>query len=120
MGHSIHKHMNSFKASNDLKYNPVVDKASALRQNKGSMAYQKEDTPLEGNLFSKTLADNNGDYEKTKATLAPKMHGGPLHEQGEKDKDDESIAGRLGKKGLNISNEDRRDESLGVYGTRTK
>ena len=48
MGHPILKHMNSFKASNDLKYNPVDDKASALRQNKGSMAYQKEDTPLEG------------------------------------------------------------------------
>jgi len=45
MGHPILKHMNSFKASNDLKYNPVVDKASALRQNKGSMAYQKDMAP---------------------------------------------------------------------------
>ena len=75
MGHPILKHMNSFKASNDLKYNPVVDKASALRQNNGSMAYQKEDTPLEGNAFGKAMADNNGNYEAAKKTLAPSMHG---------------------------------------------
>ena len=46
-------------------------------------------------------------------------HGGPFHGQGEMDKDDESIAGRLGAKG-NITNQDRRDESLGDRGTRTK
>ena len=80
----------------------------------------KMDGPLKGNAFGKAMADNDGNYEAAKASLAPKMHGGPLHKQGEKDKDDESIAGRLGKKGSNISNKDRRDESLGDRGTRTK
>ena len=46
-------------------------------------------------------------------------HGGPFHVQGEKAKDDESIAGRIGAKGANITNQDRRDESLGKRGTRT-
>jgi len=48
------------------------------------------------------------------------MHGSPMHKQGEKDKDDESIAGRIGKKGSDISSKDRRNESLGDRGTRTK
>ena len=57
MGHSIHKHMNSFKASNDLKYNAIDDitqgdgagdKGSAMKMNqaptmkKGAM-YMKDD-----------------------------------------------------------------------------
>ena len=46
-------------------------------------------------------------------------HGGPFHVQGEKAKDDESIAGRIGAKGANITNQDRRNESLGKRGTRT-
>ena len=46
--------------------------------------------------------------------------GSMAYKQGEKDKDDESISAKDGKKGSNISNEDRRDESLGDYGTRTK
>jgi len=46
-------------------------------------------------------------------------HGGPFHGQGENAKDDESIAGRIGAKGANITNQDRRDESLGKRGTRT-
>ena len=44
----------------------------------------------------------------------------PLNKQGENDKDDESISAKIGAKGSNISNKDRRDESLGDYGTRTK
>jgi len=80
----------------------------------------KGDTPLEGNAFGKAMADNDGNYDAAKASLAPQMHGGPLHRQGEMDKDDESIAGRIGKKGLDISSKDRRDESLGNRGTRTK
>ena len=79
----------------------------------------KMDGPLKGNAFGKAMADNDGNYDAAKASLAPKMHGGPLHKQGEMDKDDESIAGRIGAKG-NISSKDRRDESLGDYGTRTK
>ena len=86
-----------------------------------SMAPKMEEgTPLEGNAFGKAMADNNGNYDAAKASLAPKMHGGPLHNQGEMDKDDESIAGRIGKKGSDISSKDRRDESLGDRGTRTK
>jgi len=142
MGHPILKHMNSFKASNDLKYNPVVDKASALRQNKGSMAYQKDMAPeMNGPLDvtkagqKKILAsDANQAFKAAIAKESPTEMHGALHmdkgapamnkgsmayNQGEKDKDDESIAGRLGKRGLNISSKDRRDESLGKYGTRT-
>ena len=52
---------------------------------------------------------------------APTMNKGSMaYNQGEKDRDDESISAKIGKKGSNISNEDRRDESLGDYGTRTK
>jgi len=45
MGHAIHKHMNSFKASNDLKYNAIDDitqgdgkgdKGSAMHMDKGA------------------------------------------------------------------------------------
>jgi len=92
----------------------------AMGKAHGMQPKMEGDTPLEGNAFGKAMADNDGNYDAAKETLAPKMHGGPLHEQGEMDKDDESIAGRLGKRGLNISSKDRRDESLGNYGTRTK
>ena len=114
-----------------LKDNPVAKVASGgswmskhisspLAMGKAHSMAPKMDGPLEGNAFGKAMADNDGNYEAAKASLAPKMHGGPLHNQGEKDKDDESIAGRLGKKGSNISNKDSRDESLGDRGTRTK
>ena len=114
-----------------LKDNPVAKVASGgswmskhisspLAMGKAHSMAPKMDGPLKGNAFGKAMADNDGNYEAAKASLAPKMHGGPLHKQGEKDKDDESIAGRLGKKGSNISNKDRRDESLGDRGTRTK
>tara|TARA_R110000737_G_scaffold295653_1_gene302284 strand:+ start:375 stop:611 length:237 start_codon:yes stop_codon:yes gene_type:complete len=52
---------------------------------------------------------------------APTMNKGSMaYQQGEEDRDDESISAKIGKKGSNISNKDRRDESLGDYGTRTK
>ena len=41
MGHSIHKHMNSFKAKNLLSEMPIDSKASALEMDKGSAAYMK-------------------------------------------------------------------------------
>ena len=119
-----------------LKDNPVAKVASGgswmskhisspLAMGKGSGMYMndmapKMDGPLKGNAFGKAMADNDGNYEAAKASLAPKMHGSPMHKQGEKDKDDESIAGRIGKKGSDISSKDRRDESLGDRGTRTK
>ena len=31
-------------------------------------------TPLEGNKFGKAMADNDGDYEKAKASMAPQMN----------------------------------------------
>ena len=61
MGHAIHKHMNSFKASNDLKYNAIDDitqgdgagdKGSAMKMDqaptmkKGSMAPQMNESAL--------------------------------------------------------------------------
>jgi len=101
--------------------------SSPLAMGKTHSMAPKMDGPLEGNLFGKAMADNNGNYEKAKASLAPQMNQAPTmnkgsmaYKQGEKDKDDESISGRLGKIGSNISNKDRRDESLGNYGTRTK
>ena len=51
---------------------------------------------------------------------APTMNKGSVaYNQGEKDRDDESISAKIGKKGSDISNEDRRDESLGDRGSRT-
>ena len=43
MGHSIHKHMNSFKAKNLLSEMPIDNKASALEMDKGSAAYMKDE-----------------------------------------------------------------------------
>ena len=31
-------------------------------------------TPLEGNKFGKAMADNDGEYEKAKASMAPQMN----------------------------------------------
>ena len=43
MGHSIHKHMNSFKAKNLLSEMPIVNRASALEMDKGSAAYMRDE-----------------------------------------------------------------------------
>ena len=101
--------------------------APLKNQNKGYAAQEKKDL-LKDNPVAKVASGGSWMSKHISSPLAmgkahsmaPKMHGGPLHNQGEKDKDDESIAGRLGKKGSNISNKDRRDESLGDRGTRTK
>jgi hypothetical protein len=54
----------------------------AMGGGKGSGMYMNDmapkmegDTPLEGNAFGKAMADNDGNYEAAKASLAPKMHG---------------------------------------------
>ena len=87
MGHAIHKHMNSFKALNDLKYNAIDDitqgdgagdKGSAMKMNqaptmkKGAM-YMKDDMAPkmeEGSPAYKydkvVLGGNKGDVSKTK------------------------------------------------------
>lgn len=79
MGHSIHKHMNSFKAKNLLSEMPIDNKASALEMDKGSAAYMKydmapkmESSPAEmkGSPAHKydrvVLGGNKGDKSKTK------------------------------------------------------
>jgi len=68
MGHAIHKHMNSFKASNDLKYNAIDDitqgdgagdKGSAMEMNqaptmkKGSVAYLHDEFTQKNNIKHK-------------------------------------------------------------------
>jgi len=137
MGHAIHKHMNSFKAKNLLSEMPIDNKASALEMDKGSAAYMKDDmapkmeSPAEltkGGKEKIMKSDANPAFKAAIAketpvamNQAPTMKKGSMaYKQGEKDKDDESISGKLGKKGSNISKKDRRDESLGDYGTRTK
>tara|TARA_R110002050_G_scaffold145589_1_gene271078 strand:- start:195 stop:569 length:375 start_codon:yes stop_codon:yes gene_type:complete len=36
-------------------------------------------TPLKGNKFGKAMADNDGDYEKAKASMAPQMNESALY-----------------------------------------
>ena len=91
--------------------------SSPLAMGKGSGMYMN--SPMEKELVGGQKNLPEGLKKAIEASPA-EMHGSPMHKQGEKDKDDESIAGRLGKKGSNISNKDRRDESLGDRGTRTK
>ena len=43
MGHSIHKHMNSFKAKNLLSEMPIDNRASALEMNKAAAYMSEED-----------------------------------------------------------------------------
>ncbi len=50
MGHSIHKHMNSFKAKNLLSEMPIDNKASALEMDKGSAVYMKGDLDKDGKM----------------------------------------------------------------------
>ena len=51
MGHAIHKHMNSFKASNDLKYNAIDDITQGDGAgDKGSAAYMKGDLDKDGKM----------------------------------------------------------------------
>ena len=76
MGHSIHKHMNSFKASNDLKYNAIDDitqgdgagdRGSAMKMNqaptmkKGAM-YMKDD--MAPKMEKGSAAYMKGDLDK--------------------------------------------------------
>lgn len=116
-----------------LKDNPVAKVASGgswmskhisspLAMGKAHSMAPKMESPMEKELVGgqKNLPEGLKKAIEAAPESPAKMHGGPLHKQGEKDKDDESIAGRLGKKGSNISNKDRRDESLGDRGTRTK
>ena len=57
MGHSIHKHMNSFKAKNLLSEMPIDNKASALEMDKGSAVYMKGNKEL---TVGQKKLDKNG------------------------------------------------------------
>ena len=57
MGHSIHKHMNSFHAKNLLSEDPIPNRASALEVDKGSAAYMKGETKPD-------FLDIDGDKDK--------------------------------------------------------
>jgi hypothetical protein len=106
---------------NLFKEMPIDNKASALemespaRVTKG--AQEKILASGANDAFKAAIAKET----PVAMNQAPTMKKGSMaYKQGEKDKDDESISGRLGKIGSNISKKDRRDESLGNYGTRTK
>ena len=54
MGHAIHKHMNSFKASNDLKYNAIDDITQGDGAgDKGSAAYLHNEFTQRNNIKHK-------------------------------------------------------------------
>ena len=95
MGHSIHKHMNSFKAKNLLSEMPIDNKASALEMDKGSAAYMKDDmapkmeSPMEKALVGKQK--NLPEALKAKIEAAPespaKMYGGKKGDDSKSKKD---------------------------------
>jgi hypothetical protein len=95
MGHSIHKHMNSFKAKNLLGEMPIDNKASALEMGKGSAAYMKDDiapkmeSPMEKELVGKQK--NLPEALKAKIEAAPespaKMYGGKKGDDSKSKKD---------------------------------
>ena len=50
-------------------------------------------TPLEGNKFGKAMADNDGDYEKAKASMAPRMESpATFTSPGDKKKKEKKVA----------------------------
>ena len=65
---------NKQQKSNLMKDNPVAKHASAVHMaGKKAVAYQQEEeSPLEGNKFTKAMADNDGNYDKAKAALQMK------------------------------------------------
>ena len=95
MGHSIHKHMNSFKAKNLLSEMPIDNKASALEVDKGSAAYMKDDmapkmeSPMEKALVGKQK--NLPEALKAKIEASPespaKMYGGKKGDDSKSKKD---------------------------------
>ena len=92
-------------------------KGSGLYMN--NMAPKMEnDTPLEGNAFGKAMADNDGDYEKAKASMAPQMNKSAVYKQGYNAKLDESLGTKNGKKSQSLK--DRRDESKGMEKSKGK
>ena len=85
MGHSIHKHMNSFKAKNLLSEMPIDNKASALEMDKGSAAYMKDDmapkmeSPMEKALVGDQPNLNDGLKKAIKAKSPAEMKGSAVY-----------------------------------------
>ena len=77
MGHSIHKHMNSFKAKNLLSEMPIDNKASALEMDKGSAAYMKEDegSPAKHVKYTKKNIEGKDQVVPTQHDHKPKDPG---------------------------------------------
>ena len=65
---------NKQEKSNLLKDNPVAKMASGGSWMSKHVSPISMGTPLEGNKFGKAMADNDGDYEKAKASMAPQMN----------------------------------------------
>jgi hypothetical protein len=65
---------NKQEKSNLLKDNPVAKVASGGSWMSKHVSPISMGTPLEGNKFGKAMADNDGDYEKAKASMAPQMN----------------------------------------------
>ena len=103
---------NKQEKSNLLKDNPVAKMASGGSWMSKHVSPISMGTPLEGNKFGKAMADNDGDYEKAKASMAPQMNKSAVYKQGYNAKLDESLGVKTGKKSQSLK--DRRDESKGM------
>ena len=57
MGHSIHKHMNSFKAKNLLSEMPIDNRASALEMNKAAAYMSEEEDKKKKNKYQEAYAN---------------------------------------------------------------
>ena len=77
---------NKQEESNLLKDNPVPELASVGSWMSKHVSPISMGTPLEGNKFGKAMADNDGDYEKAKASMAPQMNSGALYQLGSETK----------------------------------
>ena len=64
---------NKQEESNLLNKNPIAVQAGGSWMSK-HVSPIFMGTPLEGNKFGKAMADNDGDYEKAKASMAPQMN----------------------------------------------
>ena len=84
---------NKQEKSNLLKDNPVPELASVGSWMSKHVSPISMGTPLEGNKFGKAMADNDGDYEKAKASMAPRMESpATFTSPGDKKKKEKKVA----------------------------
>ena len=86
---------NKQEESNLLKDNPVPELASVGSWMSKHVSPIFMGTPLEGNKFGKAMADNDGDYEKAKASMAPQMNNGALYQLGSETKSEKEEKKKL-------------------------